>query len=87
MNKLYQEFRKIFMDGADDLTVVAYVEAVSEALDSIAKPLALEFELSESEMNARLGRVKAKLKKKLEDQLGEDPVDPTTPTDPTQPQG
>lgn len=87
MNKLYQEFKKIFTDGADELTVVAYVEAVSEALDYIAKPLAMEFELSESEMNARLGRVKAKLKKKLEDQLGEDPAIPADPTNPAQPQG
>jgi hypothetical protein len=85
MNKLYQEFMKIFREGADDLTVVAYMEAMDEAIDYIVKPLAVEFELTEAELKLRVDRVKAKLKKKLEAALGEDPVDPSNPTNPTDP--
>lgn len=86
MNKLYKEFKKIFLESADKLTVVAYVEAVSDALDYLTRPLAIEFELSEEEMELRVGRLKAKLKKKLEETMGIDPVEPTEPSDPEQPQ-
>jgi predicted metal-dependent phosphoesterase TrpH len=85
MNKLFQEFMRIFREGADDLTVVAYMEAMDEAIDFIVKPLALEFDITEAELQLRVNRVKAKLKKRLEDALGEDPVDPTDPVDPVDP--
>lgn len=85
MNKLYQEFMKIFREGADDLTVVAYMEAMDEAIDYIVKPLAVEFEITPAELQLRVDRVKDKLKKKLEAALGEDPTDPSNPVDPSNP--
>lgn len=87
MNKLYQEFMKIFREGADDLSVVAYMEAMDEAIDYIVRPLAVEFELTEQELQFRVDRVKAKLKKKLEDSLGEDPETPEDPQNPPSTQG